>query len=524
MSAKLTFEVAKERANKIHNGLYSYDKVVNYYSTKEKHTIVCPIHGDFQQNFNKLLGGKGCPDCGKAKIGQTLKTTQEEFIKKSNEVHNNFYDYSKTIYTTAKKKVTITCPIHGDFKQEAFSHYKCGCPECGDMRTRQKRSIPVKEILEEAEKVHSGFYDYSKVVDYTTKSKKYTIICPKHGEFQQNFENHLTGRGCSKCGRDRTTKSQTLTVEEVLSKCIEAHGDRYSYPNLNYVLYNENINVVCKKHGEFKQVAANHMAGSGCPQCGWVDSKDEIAIRDFLSEHIEVDHANRNILKNRAEIDFYIPSLNLGIEFNGLYFHSDKFQHNNYHLDKTQQCQEKGIKLIHIFEDEWKNKEEVVKSRLLELIGKSPNVISAKDCKIKTVDFDTAKEFIKINDLTEIEELDVALGLYYNNDLICLAIFINKAPWKLLKLCNKLNTEVRGGYKTLWDYFQKYFPWGNITADVDLRWDDGKSYERLGFQLTEHTKPNYFFTKGRIRQRKYAEGFHRIYDCGTLKFKKVNQK
>jgi hypothetical protein len=526
MSAKLTFEVAKERANKIHNGLYSYDKVVNYYSTKEKYTIVCPIHGDFQQSFNKLLGGKGCPDCGKSKIGQTLKTTQVDFIKKANEFHNNFYDYSKTVYVTAKKKVTITCPIHGDFEQEAFSHYKCGCPDCGDIKTAEKKSIPFEDVLERVFEVHGDYYDYSKVVNYTTQRKKHTIICPTHGEFQQNFEHHLSGRGCKKCGHDAGHAKQTYTQEEALAKCVEAHGDRYDYPNLNYKGRTRLINIVCKKHGEFQQTAANHFSGSGCSICGNVDSKDEIKIKDFLSEYIEVDHANREILRNRAEIDFYIDSLKLGIEFNGLYYHSDKFQHNNYHLNKTQQCQEKGIKLIHIFEDEWKNKEEVVKSRLLELIDKTPNILVAKDCEIKLLTIRQSNEFLKANDLAEDDKFEWGLGLHHKGELVQLVTFRSKwdGKYEILRFCNKLNTKVLLGNTTLLNHFENNYDWNEITANVDLRWDDGEFYKSLDFKLESQTEPNYFFTKGKIRQVEYQEGFNKIFDCGTLRFKKLNQK
>ncbi len=525
MSVKLTFEVVKERSIEKHNGFYSYDKVVNYYSTKEKHTITCPVHGDFQKNFNKHLMGEGCPDCGKAKIGQTLKTTQGEFIKKANEVHNNFYDYSKTVYVTAKKKVIITCPIHGDFEQEAFSHYKCGCPDCGDVRTGEKKTIPFTEILERATEVHKGYYDYSKVIDYTIQNKKYTVICPVHGEFQQNFEHHLSGRGCDKCGHDKTHQKQRLTKEEALAKCIEAHGDRYSYPNLNYRGRTKKINVVCKKHGEFQQSAASHFAGAGCSQCGWVDSKDEITIRDFLSEYIEVEHANRKILKNRAEIDFYIPSLKLGIEFNGLYFHSDKFQHNNYHLDKTQQCQEKGIKLIHIFEDEWKNKKEVVKSRLLELINRTPNVIDAKECDIRTVTIRQANQFLEVNDLTEDSEMEWGLGLYHKEELVQLMTLRNtwNDTWEILRLCNKLNTKVLGGNERLLKYFTNHNNYNEITASVDLRWSEGKEFKDLGFELAEQTEPNFLYTRGKKRQTEYEEGDYKIYDCGTLKFKKISK-
>lgn len=557
MSVKLTFDVVIKRAIEKHNGFYTYESVVNYHSTKENYYITCPIHGDFKKNFNKHLAGVGCPDCSKAIIGQSLKTPLKEFIEKSNLAHNNFYNYDKVVLVTMNTSVVITCPIHGNFSQNPFSHYSCGCSKCGDIKTRDKKRISWDKTKKEAIEKYKEFYSYDKVVDYENRTKQYIITCQIHGDFSQSFENHLSGRGCKKCGREHTTKSQTLTDKEALAKCFKAHGDKYSYPNLNYINYNTNINIVCKKHGEFKQDAASHFNGSGCSQCAWVDSKDEIKIKEFLQQYIDVEHANRKVLKNGAELDFYIPTLNLAIEFNGLYFHSDKFQNYNYHLNKTTQCQEKGIKLIHIFEDEWKNKESIVKSRLLNLIAKTENRFFARNCEVKTVSSSEAMKFLEDNHIQGKLGSKVKIGLYYNTELISLMTFgelrkslgasKKEGSWELLRFCNKLNTTVVGGASKLLKHFESTYAWEDIISYADLRWSEGNLYKTLNFKLEHQSKPNYFYIKGRLRENRFKyrknilieegfdknlsekeimkeRGFHRIYDCGTLKFKKENFK
>lgn len=128
---------------------------------------------------------------------------QQKFITESNLVHNCKYDYSKTVYVNAHTKVTITCPIHGDFEQRPFSHKNSaqGCPDCGhEQRSlkRQTRKVGIEEFVKKATAIHGNIYDYSNTVYISAKSNL-TILCPIHGEFEQKPNNHLNGSGCPKC-------------------------------------------------------------------------------------------------------------------------------------------------------------------------------------------------------------------------------------------------------------------------------------------------------------------------------------
>ena len=177
-----------DKAIKKHNGYYDYSKSI-YISSHKKLIIICPKHGEFKQEANSHLHRHGCPKCS-----GNAKTTQEEFIEQAGRKHNRFYDYSKSIYTGTTNKLIIICPIHGEFEQIAHSHLGGrGCDKCGGSYTTTQ-----KEFIEGATKKHNGFYDYSKVI-YENAKKMVIIICPKHGEFDQNAGNHLLGRGCNKC-------------------------------------------------------------------------------------------------------------------------------------------------------------------------------------------------------------------------------------------------------------------------------------------------------------------------------------
>ena len=200
---------------------------------------------------------------------------------------------------------------------------------------------------------------------------------------------------------------------------------------------------------------------------------------------------NRDILNGR-EIDIYIPSLKLGIEYDGLRWHSEIFNKDtNYHLSKTEECERQGIRLIHIFEDEWQYKRDIVKSRLLNLIGKTPNKIYARKCTIKEVDSHTASKFLDENHIQGKCNSSYRYGLYYNDELVSIMTFgkLRKnlgstdkdGYYELLRFCNKSNTAVIGGASKLFKHFLKEKKPTNVISYADRRWSNGKKKKKLGW-------------------------------------------
>jgi superfamily II DNA or RNA helicase len=178
--------IAKAKA--VHGDKYDYSKV-KYVNCSTKVTIICPKHGEFEQTPKKHLLGQGCPDCSGRK-----RLTTEEFIAKAKAVHGDKFDYSKVKYVNSETKVTIVCPIHGEFEQTPVSHLSGnGCSLCS-----RKKKHTLDRFIEMANKIHGDKYDYTKV-NYVNNKTKVTIICPKHGEFEQTPQNHLKGKGCSCC-------------------------------------------------------------------------------------------------------------------------------------------------------------------------------------------------------------------------------------------------------------------------------------------------------------------------------------
>lgn len=206
-------------------------------------------------------------------MGKKLTTT--EFISRSRQVHGDAYDYSASEYVSAMAKISIICPIHGQFSQLAMDHMKGrGCSLCNE-----RQQMTTSNFVTRATEIHGGKYDYSSV-RYVNTYTKVTIRCSMHGIFHQSPKDHLAGYGCPLCGG-----TEKVTKEDFIHRAQEVHGDAYDYSRI--VLHNMNTNVliICAEHGEFLQRPADHINGTGCPVCGKL--KQTSRTPDYLVTHPE---------------------------------------------------------------------------------------------------------------------------------------------------------------------------------------------------------------------------------------------
>lgn len=190
---KLNTEEFIKKATLIHGNVYIY-KNVEYKRWNVNVEIICPIHGSFLQLPNNHLRGRKCPNCSKKLRIYNSKKTIKQFVEESNKVHNNYYNYSITKYSSFHEKVDIICPIHGIFKQTPAKHLNGkGCSKCNGGVKKD-----LSEFIEESNKIHNFKYDYSNT-KYINNKKKVEIFCKIHGSFFQIPSNHLKGYGCPKC-------------------------------------------------------------------------------------------------------------------------------------------------------------------------------------------------------------------------------------------------------------------------------------------------------------------------------------
>lgn len=212
---KLTKNDFINKAITVHGNKYDYSKLV-YTNSRSKVTIICKEHGEFTQNANSHILGIGCKKCGiLASSNCKTKITHSYFIEQSSIVHKNFYDYSKTHYVDLKTKVTITCRDHGDFKilPSAHLHNKQGCRKCGILKNVENvQHNYSRNFVNKAVQMHGNRYNYSEV-KYTTSKEKIKIECKKHGYFYQTASDHLSGKGCAKCGLE-VENSSSIKLDE----------------------------------------------------------------------------------------------------------------------------------------------------------------------------------------------------------------------------------------------------------------------------------------------------------------------
>jgi hypothetical protein len=258
---------------------------------------------------------------------------------------------------------------------------------------------------------------------------------------------------------------------------------------------------------------------------------------------------NKKIPNKKSEIDIYLPDFKLGIEFNGLYWHNELFKTKNYHLNKTIDCNTNGIELIHIFEDEWLYKKEIVLSIIKNRLGITSDRIYARKCEIKEINSKESKKFLNENHIQGNVNSKVKIGLFYENKLVSLMTFSKgrilmggkNTEWELNRFCNVIGLNVVGGASKLFNCFIKIKQPKTVISFCDLRYGTGNLYKKLKFEFLYNTNPNYFYIKDGKRYNRFSYrkniliekgfdknktemeimkslGYNRIYDCGSMKF------
>lgn len=292
------------------------------------------------------------------------KETLEKFLEKAKNTHGEKYNYSLVDYQGFKPKIEIICPDHGTFIQAPYIHLQgYGCRKCAiDKRVMPKRSNTSKFILD-ANNTHNGFYSYEKSI-YTGCDEKLLIICPLHGEFSQSAKAHVSGEGCPECGKIKAIKSKTKTNDQFVEKANQIHGNKYDYSLCEYEHCRKEVKIICDIHGEFVRTAYQHINGYGCNSCSKSKSKGESLIGNILNSFSINFYPEKSLngcindkTGNRLIFDFYLPDLNLVIEFDGIqHFEPIEFFGGEESLLETQRrdeiknnyCRDNGIKILRI--------------------------------------------------------------------------------------------------------------------------------------------------------------------------------
>jgi len=276
-------------------------------------------------------------------------------------------------------------------------------------------------------------------------------------------------------------------------------------------------------------------------------SKEEEAIFNYISNLIGKENVKKSDRKTvfGHELDIYVPERKIAIEFDGLSWHNELKKPDVYHLRKTEDCEKAGIRLIHVFEDEWNYKMDIVKSRIAGIIGKN-STIFARKCTVSEIDTDVAASFLEENHIQGNVNASWKYGLLYNNELVALMTFGTSRfgdGIELLRYCSKKYLNIVGGASRLFNHFvSEHAEVDQVISYADRRWSGkGAFYSSIGFSLVGVTRPSYYYVINNRRHNRMeftktkliAAGFdpnlsehdiilsrkiYRIYDCGNWKY------
>lgn len=431
------------------------------------------------------------------------------------------------------------------------------------------------------------FGDYNKI----TKNKTTKYACSKCGKFKykeaciekygvenyfqtEEFKNNLKNTNIQKYGVEYHTQSDTIKdkikesvkskygvdnisqLETIKSKVKKTNLQKYGFisprhdfkidNHVNHIRYVENsLHVFQCEKGHLFEISNSIFYGrlrnntTLCTICFPISENRSIKEKELFDYIYSIDNTSVKSYKDQYEIDIYIPNMKLGFEFNGIHWHSDKFVDQFYHLNKTNFFKEKGIQIIHIWEDDWIYKKDIIKSIILNKIGKTPNKIYARNCKIQKIEnAKIVKEFLNENHIQGYVNSKIKLGIFHKDELVGLMTFdqfegrkkMSNDEYNLNRFCCKKNLNIIGGASKLLNYFIKNYNPSRIVSYADKDWSNGKLYENLGFTLSNELNPDYKYLikDRRVHKSKFRKSLTgiseskleipKIWDCGKLKF------
>lgn len=403
-----------------------------------------------------------------------------------------------------------------------------------------------------------GVSHYSKSEEYKEKFEKTNLIKFgfKTSLLSPEIIDKIKMTNLSKYGNESPMRNEQIKIKSTKSSILDSNFFieigyefiEYDFKNSQYSLRNIECGHEFKIEYDLFRSRIKHNNNS-CLVCfpkSELSSIKEKEIKNWLDKNsIEYITNDRTILVGK-EIDIYIPDHNLAIEFNGLYWHSDKFKDKKYHYEKTIGCKSKGVSLIHIWEDDWSFKKDIIKSIILNRIGKTSEKIFARKCELKVINNSESNKFLNENHIQGGVNAQICLSLFYNNEIVSVMTFgkrrlNNKDTFELIRFANKKNINVLGASSKIFSYFLKNYNFNEIVSYSDSSIFNGGMYEKLGFKNMGETNLNYYWTDLKKRYHRFNfnkkrliklgfdanltedqimknEGYFKIWSCGQIKW------
>ena len=354
-------------------------------------------------------------------------------------------------------KINIKCDICGSEKKMEYRHYynnlkddkKYYCNKCKHIKSKKTK-------LEKYGDENYNNHDKQKEtmlenygVEFPFQSDllfKKMLITKKERYGDENYNNISKAKETKLEKYDNENYNNPIKNLKTLNKKLfTTIKNLKKITNHTYEIYCERCEknyIIYKKN----YIDRNHRNRICCTNCNPIESKVsdlEIKLLDFIAENYvgNIISSDRKIL-NGKELDIYLPDLNLAFEFNGLYWHNELHKDKNYHLNKTEECKKQGIQLFHIYDDDWIYKNDIVKSMILNKIGKTKKKIYARKTIIKEISSKDASIFYEQNHIQGKSSYSINCGLFYNDILVSLMSFKKKKDvYELVRFCNKIKSK-----------------------------------------------------------------------------------
>lgn len=415
--------------------------------------------------------------------------------------------HKQKIKNTNKEKYGFEYPQQNEeIKQKTTQSF---LREFGVERYSQTKEFIEKVKLTSQEKW--GVDNYSQTEEFKIKS----------------IESSLKKWGVEHYSKTEIFKNSIKKTREDLTKF---HYDNLIGEGFNVLDYqNSNFKILhkeCNREFQISRDLLYHRHNSNiclCTKCLDINlgqSNMELEMQKFLNLlGLSYNIKDKKILGGK-ELDIYLPEYNLAIEMNGVYWHSEIYLDRYYHRDKTLKCRELGIDLLHIWEDDWKYKRNIIKSIILNKLNLIENKIFARKCQIKIVNSKDSTLFLNENHIQGSSPSQLKIGLYYKDELVSLMTFgfrytNGKKEYELIRFCNKLNYNVIGAASRLFSYFLKNnLDISEIISYSDISLFNGNLYQKLGFEKRSLSDPNYYWVVDGIRKHRFNFNKKRLVKLG----------
>lgn len=484
---------------------------------------------------NRVNNDSGCRVCSNRAVQSGVNDSATMFpdLVRVWESFSDNPDPRETLFNTTKVKVKLLCSENHTYltTPHNINRGRGGCPYCvGNALLKGFNDLAFKapESL--------TWWDYSKNESKPDEVSfgshiKYWFLCPQKHSYKASAQKFYAGKRCPYCAGKKANDENSLSS---------------TYPELmkdwDYERNNANPNDITRGHGSqvwWKCHSCGHSWETypynrtrnvnpyGCPKCarGATSSKGEEAVYDFLVEAgIEGLERNRRFEREDGksfELDIFSEKYNIAVEFNGVYYHSERFVHKNYHKDKYLACAEKGIQLIQIWEDEWSSSPEIVKSMLLHKFGISKaSPIYARKTEVKTIPTSEAQRFFNENHIQGFAPASIYAALLFKGEIVSVLSVRREQNGKVFNIVRYATKDrVVGGFTKLLSYLEREYIFDSFLTFSDNCVSDGSLYESSGFVKDGEVRPDYKYLVGkRFRKHKFGYRLSRFRNDPDLLF------